>query len=67
MVNRNTDFVLVWLHTQLSAQGQVPLFNITGTETQAMNMGKDLQIKPSEMLKQIPLQNFAPFQYFLSL
>lgn len=32
-----------------------------------MNTGKDLQIKPSEMLKQIPLQNFAPFQYFPSL
>lgn len=54
MVNRKTDFVLDWLHTQLSAQDQVPLFNITDTGAQAMNMGESLEIKPFERIKEIP-------------
>lgn len=46
--------MLDWLHTQLSARDQVPLFNITDTGAQAMNMGEGLEIKPFERIKQIP-------------
>lgn len=75
VLNRNTDFVLDWLHAQPSAWDQVPLFNVIDTGEQAMNMGEGLEIKPFERIKQIPqspiyyflvkmakLQNFVPFQ-----
>lgn len=54
MVKRNTDFVLDWLHTLLSAWDQIGLFNITDTGAEAMNMGESLWIKPIERIKQIP-------------
>ena len=54
MVNRNTNFVPDWLHTQLSAWDHVTLFNITDTGAQAMNMGEGLEIKLFERIEQIP-------------
>lgn len=53
-MKRNTDFVLDWLHTLLSAWDQIGLFNITDTGAEAMNMDEGLWIKPVERIKQIP-------------
>lgn len=53
MLNRNVNFVLDWLHTQLNAWDQVPLFNITDTGAQTMNIGDGLEIKLFERIKQI--------------
>lgn len=38
VLNRNANFVLDWLHTQLSAWDQVTLFTITDTGAQVMSM-----------------------------
>jgi len=53
-VNRNTDFVLGWLHAQLSAQDQVSLFNTADTGAQAVIMGEGLEIKLFGRIKQMP-------------
>lgn len=54
MLNRNDNFVLDWLHIQLSAWEQVTLFNITDAGAQVMNMGDGLETKLFERIKQIP-------------
>lgn len=54
VLNRNANFVLGWIHTQLSAWDQVTLFNITDTGAQVMNVGDGLEIKLFERIKQIP-------------
>jgi len=51
---RSTDFILHWLHAELNVQDQALLFNITDTGAQAVDMGKDLEIKVLERIKHIP-------------